>query len=190
MEAAAELAALMALRVRGRADAAQVARAVGCSEADAVAVLDGLRACGAVAPLAADRGLLALTDDGRAELARRLAAEPIDRAAFAASYERFLVADRGLKTAISGWQLAAEARKPEARAAVLAAAAESGGVVAELARTAARLAPYGPRIAAAAAAIAAGDPRFVASPRVDSLHGVWFELHEDLLVTLGRTRET
>ena len=30
--------------------------------------------------------------------------------------------------------------------------------------------------------------RFVASPRVDSLHQVWFELHEDLLVTLGRER--
>jgi pyruvate,orthophosphate dikinase len=28
----------------------------------------------------------------------------------------------------------------------------------------------------------------VASPRVDSFHGVWFELHEDLIQLAGRTR--
>ncbi len=26
-----------------------------------------------------------------------------------------------------------------------------------------------------------GDQRYVASPRVDSYHSVWFELHEDLI---------
>jgi hypothetical protein len=30
--------------------------------------------------------------------------------------------------------------------------------------------------------------RFVASPRVDSYHGVWFELHEDLIRLAGRRR--
>ena len=35
----------------------------------------------------------------------------------------------------------------------------------------------------------AGDQRFVASPRVDSYHGIWFELHEDLIRLAGRTRE-
>ncbi len=34
----------------------------------------------------------------------------------------------------------------------------------------------------------AGDQRFVASPRVDSYHGIWFELHEDLIRLAGRTR--
>ena len=68
------------------------------------------------------------------------------------------------------------------------AAAPAGGVAADVARVGPRFAPYPLRIADAAAAIATGDVRFVASPRVDSLHQVWFELHEDLLVTLGRTR--
>ena len=36
---------------------------------------------------------------------------------------------------------------------------------------------------------AAGDQRYVASPRVDSYHGIWFELHEDLIQLAGRTRE-
>ena len=34
----------------------------------------------------------------------------------------------------------------------------------------------------------AGDGRYVASPRVDSYHGIWFELHEDLIGLAGRTR--
>ena len=33
-----------------------------------------------------------------------------------------------------------------------------------------------------------GDVRYVASPRVDSYHSVWFELHEDLILLAGRTR--
>jgi pyruvate,orthophosphate dikinase len=28
----------------------------------------------------------------------------------------------------------------------------------------------------------------VASPRVDSYHSIWFELHEDLILLSGRTR--
>ena len=52
-----------------------------------------------------------------------------------------------------------------------------------------RLARYAHRLDAAAAAVAAGDGRYIASPRVDSYHGVWFELHEDLIRLAGRTRE-
>ena len=33
-----------------------------------------------------------------------------------------------------------------------------------------------------------GDQRYVASPRVDSYHSVWFELHEDLIRLSGRKR--
>jgi pyruvate,orthophosphate dikinase len=33
-----------------------------------------------------------------------------------------------------------------------------------------------------------GDQRYVASPRVDSYHGAWFELHEDLIQLAGRSR--
>ena len=33
-----------------------------------------------------------------------------------------------------------------------------------------------------------GDQRFVASPRVDSYHSVWFELHEDLIRLSGKKR--
>jgi hypothetical protein len=52
-----------------------------------------------------------------------------------------------------------------------------------------RLAAYARRLDVAAAAAAGGDSLYIASPRVDSYHGVWFELHEDLIRLAGRTRE-
>ena len=51
-----------------------------------------------------------------------------------------------------------------------------------------RLAAYRERLERAAAAARGGDNRYVASPRVDSYHGVWFELHEDLILLAGRNR--
>ena len=51
-----------------------------------------------------------------------------------------------------------------------------------------RLADYGVRLGRALDAALAGDGRYVASPRVDSYHGIWFELHEDLIQLAGRSR--
>ena len=51
-----------------------------------------------------------------------------------------------------------------------------------------RLADYGVRLGRALEAALAGDGRYVASPRVDSYHGIWFELHEDLIQLAGRSR--
>jgi pyruvate,orthophosphate dikinase len=51
-----------------------------------------------------------------------------------------------------------------------------------------RLAGYRVRLGRAAEAVQASDGRYVASPRVDSYHGIWFELHEDLIQLAGRTR--
>ncbi|HET9082888.1 MAG TPA: hypothetical protein VFN41_00685, partial [Candidatus Limnocylindrales bacterium] len=53
----------------------------------------------------------------------------------------------------------------------------------------ARFADYDARLTRALEAAIDGDARYVASPRVDSYHGIWFELHEDLIQLAGRTRE-
>jgi pyruvate,orthophosphate dikinase len=47
---------------------------------------------------------------------------------------------------------------------------------------------YGSRLARALEQARASDQRFVASPRVDSYHSVWFELHEHLIRLAGRKR--
>ena len=55
----------------------------------------------------------------------------------------------------------------------------------------ARLAAYVARLDRAAALVAGGDTAYLASPRIDSFHNVWFELHEDLIVLqrIDRTAE-
>lgn len=47
---------------------------------------------------------------------------------------------------------------------------------------------YRSRLSRALDRAANGDERYVASPRVDSYHSVWFELHEDLIRLAGRRR--
>jgi hypothetical protein len=55
-----------------------------------------------------------------------------------------------------------------------------------------RFRSYGHRLARAAARVAAGEKDWFTKPTIDSYHTVWFELHEDLLATLGieRGKET
>jgi pyruvate,orthophosphate dikinase len=51
-----------------------------------------------------------------------------------------------------------------------------------------RFGRYRARLEQAMAAAQGGDQRYVASPRVDSYHSVWFEFHEDLIRLAGRQR--
>ncbi len=67
-------------------------------------------------------------------------------------------------------------------------ATDADGWLGSVEAKAPRYGAYRRRLADAAARAAAGDHRYVASPRVDSYHGVWFELHEDLILLGGRTR--
>ncbi len=190
MDEAHELAVLMAVRVHGRADDVAVARTAGVGVSEAAAALAALRTAEAVATTTPPSvpAAVTLTEQGRTRLARLLTAEPRDAGKVAEVYEAFVAADRELKRAITAWQLADDTRKPATLDMVLTIAATAGGVAAAIAAIAPRFAPYPGRIAAAAGAIATGDARFVASPRVDSLHQIWFELHENLLATLGRSR--
>jgi hypothetical protein len=51
-----------------------------------------------------------------------------------------------------------------------------------------RLRRYGLRLDDALERLVAGDARYLANPRVDSYHTIWFELHEELIRLAGRTR--
>jgi hypothetical protein len=47
---------------------------------------------------------------------------------------------------------------------------------------------YGPRLSAALTRVESGETEWFTKPLIDSYHTVWFELHEDLLATLGIER--
>ena len=51
-----------------------------------------------------------------------------------------------------------------------------------------RFARYAPRLTNAVDRVRAGEVDWFTKPVLDSYHTVWFELHEDLLATLGIER--
>jgi pyruvate,orthophosphate dikinase len=188
--------ALRMLVVRDYRDAAGMALALGCLAEESASVLDLLVAEG-LAELSA--GAFRLTPDGRAVGAERLASDAAAWGAEAATaaLDAFILLDRRVKEVATAWQLRDGKPNDHADAAydasVLAGLAPlHADVEAWLAGAVAglpRLAQYGVRLGVAADAVASGNGRYIASPRVDSYHGVWFELHEDLILLAGRNRK-
>lgn len=72
--------------------------------------------------------------------------------------------------------------------ALAAVARDLAPIEADLTGALDRFAGYGARLRAALARVDQGQRRWVDEPGIDSFHMVWFELHEDLLATLGRAR--
>ena len=160
-------------------------------------LLDELVVDGLVASVA---GAYRLTDSGKARAAELVATEAAawgpERAN--AALDAFLALDPRMKETVTAWQLTGpdvvnDHADPEYDRAVL-------DRLAALHRDAAAfldahdnrfgsLATYRERLSRALDQAVNGDGRFVASPRVDSYHGIWFELHEDLIQLAGRTRE-
>ena len=190
---------LRALAIKGYATPEAIATALLCSPDEASAHLDRLVADG-LAETAA--GSFRLTSDGKAIGRERIAADTeawgVDRAN--AALDAFVALDQRVKATVTAWQLREvdgqqavnDHSDPAYDAAVLAdlaalhedAASWLDPIVAGLPR----LAAYRQRLDRANAAAQGGDQRYVASPRVDSYHGAWFELHEDLILLAGRNR--
>lgn len=53
-----------------------------------------------------------------------------------------------------------------------------------------RLSHYSSKLQAAIDKIHAGQTEWLSRPLIDSYHTVWFELHEELILAAGRTRES
>ena len=188
--------ALRVLLVKGYAQPDQLGHALGIAPDEAQTLLGALVADGTAE---AGAGAFRLTTSGR-DAAAALIAEDRDTwgtDAATAALDAFLDLDGRMKAVVTDWQT----RGPETLndhtdaaydAAVLARLADLHRDVeawlSPLAAELPRLARYGARLGAAAEAAAAGKGTFVASPRVDSYHGAWFELHEDLILLAGRTR--
>ncbi len=147
-------------------------------------------------------GAFRLTEPGRerggALLSAEQAALGIETAG--AALDAFLALDQRVKAAVTDWQMRPTDGDPviNDHADPAYDAAVLGRLAAIHADAVAWLAPLEPRwpraqgyrrrLAGAIELACAGDGRYVASPRVDSYHGAWFELHEDLILLAGRTR--
>ena len=144
-----------------------------------------------------------LTAPGRDETQARVAAEtdqPGVRSGVDAGYRRFLEVNQRLIDACTAWQLrtvdGAEVPNDHLDAdhdgRVLAefeaVDAVAQPVAVALAGCLDRLAGYGPRLAGALDRARAGETGWLTGPTIDSYHTVWFEWHENLLMTLGIER--
>lgn len=144
-----------------------------------------------------------LTPAGREEGARRLAAE-LDASgacdAVTDAYQRFVGLNDELLSVCTGWQLRDEVVNDHTDAAydqrvilrLVALHDQVRPIVADLRDHLARFGGYSPRLRTALERISAGERDWFTKPTIDSYHTVWFELHEDLLATLGleRAKET
>lgn len=198
-------AVMTALRVKGFADAAVVAEAVGLPADETAAVLDGLGEAGLATRREGAVSGWSLTPDGRATHAEGVAQER-GRAgaveALEASYSAFVPVNTDLKAACSDWQVRTVpdgAKVPNDHEDAdydLSVILRIGDVhrrtladvVGPLQPACARFGSYATRFTSAWDRIEAGDRTAVARPLSGSYHDVWMELHQDLLVTLGKDR--
>ena len=181
------LLVLHAVRLKGFADTAAVAARFGLDTDRTREDLLDAQAYGLVSRTSfADLTGWSLTEAGYGHNQAQLRDE-LDRVAghrvVAAAHDRFLPLNARASELFTAWQLG------------------SGGGLSPLARLAddlrdleevlaallARFAGYHGRFGAALAR-AGHDPAWITGIEVDSCHRVWFELHEDLIATLGITR--
>ncbi len=137
---------------------------------------------------------------GRAEGERLVAAE-VDasgaRAQIHGLYRSFLVLDPELKAACTDFQVRSDQTlndhtDPDYDNGVISRLADVNRrvqpVIAQLSEALDRFGHYGGRLQSALDRVLGGDTDWFTKPSLDSYHEVWFELHEDLLATLGIDR--
>lgn len=195
--------ALFALRVRIFAEADDVAPRCGLDVATTEALLEELQAAGLVVHRDTEaRSGWRLTAEGRTEGAARWQAEVDDHGlvdAVTEQYLQFRALNRPFLQVCTDWQVADldsgrinDHTDTAHDAAVLDALTEIdvsvGPICDRLSALLQRYGWYRPRFTSALARARDGEVEAVAAPKSDSYHTVWFELHEDLLVSLGRNR--
>jgi len=118
-------------------------------------------------------------------------------AAIERAYQRFLALNRELIRVCNDWQLrpggaSNDHSDPTYDWTVVDRLVAIDDRIGPLLRGAAtgvtRFATYRPRLRAARVRVADGDVEWLTSPRLDSYHTVWMQLHEDLLLALGGGR--
>lgn len=180
-----DLTALQTVRLKGRVTIADLAAILDEDSAVVANTVKRLVDSG----LLLEGPALRLSPDGRARLADLLATERAraDAPALAAAYADFRPVNAEFKALVSDWQLGDGAPNTLIR---LKGVHERvvpiiGAAVAQIPR----LDAYARRLEAALRKVQAGDTEWLTRPLIDSYHSVWFELHEELILAVGLTRQ-
>ena len=170
--------------------------------------LERLRIEGLVAPARGDGGRWVLTESGRSHgedlLARELDAVSIDdgasgRAVVTSAYRRFLHLNQQMLAVCTDWQIVDrdpvvlnDHQNPARDSVVIAALGEIDDriapVCAELEAVLTRFGRYRSGFTEALRRLGRGETDWLTKPTILSYHTLWFQLHEDLLATLGLER--
>jgi pyruvate,orthophosphate dikinase len=192
---------LQVLLIKGTVPAGQLAAALS-SDPEPVNTLAGRLVADGLAENAGDG--CRLTGAGRL---RALEVFASDRDRFgagrsAAALEAFRALDARMKDTVTAWQLRTDGDEPQLNdhtdagydARVLGMLtqlhADTLDWMTPLTEAFRRFGRYRDRLEEALGAVRCGDQRYVASPRVDSYHSIWFEVHEDLIRLAGQERSS
>jgi hypothetical protein len=197
------LLVLHALRLKGVAPVDAVAATTGLDDTAVGARLEQLAAEGLVVERTGALVGWGLTPAGRAEHERLLSLE-VDaagvRPTVAGAYRRFRALNADVLDACSRWQVRDVDGRPvlndhgdpdydaEVVTRLTRLQQRAEPLCDDLAAALDRYRPYGPRLRHAVDRVEAGDGDWFTKPTLPSFHTVWFELHEDLLATLGLDR--
>jgi hypothetical protein len=134
-------------------------------------------------------GQYMLTEDGTqqvlAEYGQRYATERQDPSV-TDWYERFEVLNGQFLKGTSAWQQDGDDGQLDRLLRLVERQIKALG---SLSAQVPRYGTYRDRFARAIERVDAGQPEYVVSPTVDSIHNIWFEFHEDILTLLGRPRD-
>lgn len=197
------LLALHALRIKGLAETDVVA---GMMHTDPGATGDELERLREQDLVTYRRGRIPgfqLTPEGRVQGERLLHEELYEtgtRPAIEAAYRDFLACNEELLAVCTAWQLRPVDLEPQVndhtdpdhdasvRTRLVAVHEQIDPVLATLGATLERLGGHRDRLRTALEHVQAGDHDWFTTPMFPSYHSIWFELHEDLLATLGIER--
>lgn len=196
------LLALHGLRLKGFTETDVVSGLYGLDEAETEAALKAALAAEHVVRRDGRRAGWSLNTAGRAENERLLRSETDEgghRGALTDAYERFLALNGEMLATCTRWQVKdaegqvlndhTDASYDAAVMDRLKALDEAvQPIVSDLAGRLDRFSIYTPRFSHALERLAAGEMEWFTRPIMESYHTVWFELHEDLLATLGIDR--
>jgi len=177
----------MTLRVQGISPPSRAAPALAVSESDASVRLHGLATAGLAEERTGKSSGFTLTPDGATALDKLLADEGLrGNDALAEAYERFVQVDPLIKRVCTAWQMS---DKNAALDQLLELHDRAKVCLRKIAVCAPRFVVYGTRLQSCVDRLLEGDESAFTAALAESYHTVWFELHQDLLLTLDLKRE-